>query len=48
MCEISLKNCRKDFSMLVYISPIGGLFKRGCVLGEDVWKIMYVTVHVTD
>ena len=26
---------------------MGGLFKPGFVLGEDVCKIMYVTVHVT-
>ena len=31
----------------LYIIPIGGLFKPGFVLGEDVCKIMYVTVHVT-
>ena len=39
---------RTRFSIHIWITPIGGLFKPGCVLGEDVWKIMYVTVHVTD
>ena len=31
-----------------YINSNGSLFKPGFVLGEDVCKIMYVTVHVTN
>ena len=32
----------------IYINSNGSLFKPGFVLGEDVCKIMYVTVHVTN
>ena len=36
------------YVLSIYFNSNGSLFKPGFVLGEDVCKIMYVTVHVTN
>ena len=46
--EHTLEILRHIIYLWIYVNSNGSLFKPGFVLGEDVCKIMYVTVHVTN